>query len=456
MRASKCNVNFVLDRRRDKESKAPIVENVPINMDFTFEGERLRFFTGYRIDVSKWIDAKKEDPTTGVIIHVQQVKKNAVNRSGETSSEINRRLVKLKETITQIYEEAKILSKEVTVDYLRDELRNRLAEVKREDTHKGPTLFDIYKKYINEVKVSPGRKKSLNSTKNHFERFSETLKDPITFENLSPSLIDQFFNYLINDAKDPDSYKDLPANKRPREKSLNTIAGNLKRLRAFLEWCTLSQNGGYLIVSPFKEYKIPSEEYGRPIYLKKEERDLLFDAIINDERLSRVRDIFVFQCLIGCRFGDLVKLTKGNIVNGAIEYIPRKTKDERPISVRVPLSPKAKELIGRYNLPDGSLFPYITDQRYNDYIKELFQVVELDRVVTRLNPLTREEEKVPLYEIASSHMARRTFVGTLHKSNVKNEIIASMSGHTKDSKAFARYYDIDEETQDEIINTYLD
>ena len=34
------------------------------------------------------------------------------------------------------------------------------------------------------------------------------------------------------------------------------------------------------------------------------------------------RDIFVFQCFIGCRVGDLMKMTKANIINGAIEYVP--------------------------------------------------------------------------------------------------------------------------------------
>ena len=149
---------------------------------------------------------------------------------------------------------------------------------------------------------------------------------------------------------------------------------------------------------------------------------------------------------------------KDNIVNGAIEYIPTKTKTRRAETVRVPLSEKALNILSRYDLPDGSLLPFISDQRYNDYIKELFKLEEvgLDRLVTRLNPMTLEEEQVPLYEIATSHMARRTFVGTLHKQNVKNEIIASMSGHAKASRAFARYYDIDNETQNEVVKNYLD
>ena len=125
----KCNTRFTLDRRSDKDGN-PIVHNLPINMDFTFSGKRLRFFTGYRIDADKWIDTKKEDPETGEVIHVQQVKKNAYNKSGESYGEINKRLLLLKTTITKIYEESVILGKAITVDYLREELRRALNEEK--------------------------------------------------------------------------------------------------------------------------------------------------------------------------------------------------------------------------------------------------------------------------------------------------------------------------------------
>jgi len=50
---TKCNASFTLDRRLDKDGQ-PIVKNLPINMDFTFSGKRLRYYTGYRIDADKW------------------------------------------------------------------------------------------------------------------------------------------------------------------------------------------------------------------------------------------------------------------------------------------------------------------------------------------------------------------------------------------------------------------
>ena len=78
--------------------------------------------------------------------------------------------------------------------------------------------------------------------------------------------------------------------------------------------------------------------YGTPFYLTKDEWKQLYQTKFPDNQgLDVQRDIFVFQCFIGCRVGDLMKMTKTNVINGAIEYVPRKTKEGGPYTVRVPL-----------------------------------------------------------------------------------------------------------------------
>ena len=137
-------------------------------------------------------------------------------------------------------------------------------------------------------------------------------------------------------------------------------------------------------------------------------------------------------------------LQKSHVINSIISYIPRKTKEGKPVTVTVPLTAKAIEILFRYDLPDARLLPFISDQKYNDYIKELFESVGLIRIVTRQHPTTREPENIRLCDIASSHMARRTFVGGLF-GKIDSAVISSMSGHVANSKAFARYYDVSKE-----------
>ncbi len=83
---------------------------------------------------------------------------------------------------------------------------------------------------------------------------------------------------------------------------------------------------------------------------------------------------FIFQTLIGCRVSDLYRMTKLNVVNEAIEYIPKKTKEGNPVTVRVPLNDKAKEILERYKEYEGKLLPFISEQKYNDAIKKIFKL----------------------------------------------------------------------------------
>ena len=76
---------------------------------------------------------------------------------------------------------------------------------------------------------------------------------------------------------------------------------------------------------------------------------------------------------------------------------------------------------------------------------------EVNRLVTVLNPTTGKQEQRPINELASSHMARRTFIGNLYRQVKDPNLIGSMSGHVDGSRAFARYRAIDDETKKEII-----
>ena len=106
---------------------------------------------------------------------------------------------------------------------------------------------------------------------------------------------------------------------------------------------------------------------------------------------------------------------------------------------------KAKEIIMRYHKEGQlSLVPLISEQQYNKKIKEMLRMAGIDRVVTILNPTTRIEEQHPIWEVASSHMARRNFIGNLYAIVKDPDLISSMTGHVEGSKAFARYRAIDD------------
>ncbi len=71
--------------------------------------------------------------------------------------------------------------------------------------------------------------------------------------------------------------------------------------------------------------------------------------------------------------------------------------------------------------------------------------------MTIFDPLTHNEIKRPIYEVASSHLARRTFIGNIYKKVKDPNLVSALSGHKEGSKAFRRYRDIDEEMKKDLV-----
>ena len=153
---------------------------------------------------------------------------------------------------------------------------------------------------------------------------------------------------------------------------------------------------------------------------------------------------------------DLLHMTKSNIVDGFIQYIPKKTKEKRPVVISVPLNGTALNILEKYKDLDGEkLLPFISDVQYNKAIKDIFTLAKLTRLVTIIDPKSGETVQRPLNEIASSHLARRTFIGNLYNKVQDPNLIANLSGHTEGSRAFARYRAINDNTKKKLVS-YLD
>jgi integrase len=430
----KFSLKFRTEQRKSSEESAKSLV-LPLFADIRYAGLRLNYFTGFKIDPSNF------DVPSG------RVKKNCSGFEGKTKvnySMINSRLIDLEKELKDLLEKA-------TLPPDKELMKSRLALVccKAEKKVVEPIsdFFPAFYQYVDNCNLSRGRKKHVKTVINHWKRFETFQKAHFSFESITPSVIIQFETYLRKYCLKPKSRTSEELIHSPI--SRNTIHSVMKMTRTF--WND-ARKKGITDTYPFKDYMIPAEVYGTPIYLTLEERDLISNAVLDNEKLERVRDIFLFQCYVGARVGDLCKLTKNNINRGVLNYIPRKTKDGKPVTVTIPLSDKAKQIIAKYDLPGNMLLPFISDQRYNEYLKELFshENVKLERMVTRLNPLTREPEQVRLCDIASSHLARRSFIGNLY-GKVDSDIICSMSGHVPGSKAFNRYHDVSVDLQKKAI-----
>lgn len=462
--------NYLLTQTQNSNGKSQIILRTYVRHDY-----RIRIQSGIWVSPKRW--GKKNGITIPTIPGEEQEmllqKKELLKRlTAYIEDEINK--VEDKNAIDKIWGEKKV----------RTFYKPTKAPKEREKS-----FFDVIDTYLSSHKLSEQRLKNFKGLTRCLHRFELFKKKDgsrvfsLTLANLSPELLRQIEDFLTDEKaiflRYPEIYEQFPYSAKiavktpkrkrppilddegnevpkgmPKPRGQNTVADLLTRFRAFILWAI---DNGYTTNNPFKHFSIGEIVYGTPIYISNEERNKLLETDLSDDKeVETQRDIFVFQCLVGCRVSDLYKMTYRSIINGAVEYIPRKTKEDRPITVRVPLNDTALKLIAKYqDYSRDMLFPFNTEQDYNRKIKIAFQRAGLDRIVTVLDQQTRQEVQRPLYEVASSHMARRTFIGNIYKKVKDPNLVGALSGHKEGSKAFARYRDIDEEMKKELIG-FLD
>lgn len=353
------------------------------------------------------------------------------------------------------------------------------------------SIYDLSEEYLEIKRFSYDHTKAFRVLVRDLARY-EAFKNKVLREKFAWNIdkitrkdIEDFENYLRNEKtlseKYPKQFESIfeqyPVEinvvhtfTKLQNRGENTIVKLKKKFKAFMQWLYETERTSN---RPFDGIKIGTEKYGVPFYLTKEERNLLAEADISalwegledeDKKLCSKfplktlevqRDIFVFQCLVGCRVGDLCTLTSKNITDGILEYVPSKTSDEdAPVKPRIPLNPCALKLVAKYNGvdKDGRLFPFISPQKYNDAIKAILMICGITRIVPVRNSTTGETEMKRICDVASSHMARRTFVGAAYKAVRDPNIVGKMSGHVEGSRAFNRYRQIDDDILKQTIS----
>lgn len=349
-----------------------------------------------------------------------------------------------------------------------------------QEEQKQKSFFDWFELFLATKNYPHGSTKSFRVLERALGRYqgykqSKDKKFILDIDTITKDTINDFFKYFKNEylfaQKNPKLFsrllRDYPTeitqkHKTPTitERGHNHIVNLQKKFKRFFLWLNKE---GYSTNRPFDGFEIKPEQYGTPIILTIDERNQIADFDLSaTPHLERQRDIFIFQCLIGCRVGDLLKMTPNNVVDGQIEYIPRKTKDNKPVTAEIPLNPRAAAILDKYRNMDLSaykskrnpnpLLPFISSQKYNETIKEVFKVCGINRMVTVLDPVSGEQMQKPFYEVASSHLARRTFVGLLYNQIQDPNLISSMSGHVEGSREFARYRKIEREAKEKAVN----
>ncbi|MNE01218.1 site-specific tyrosine recombinase XerD [compost metagenome] len=248
----------------------------------------------------------------------------------------------------------------------------------------------------------------------------------LTFNEIDSKFIGRFNKYLTTDLKMLN----------------NTVAKNMKTLRTFLNFCSNPQRQYYTPYEPIK-FQVKENEPAI-IALKESEVEHLYDFKFESEKLQSVRDVFVFGCYTGLRYSDLKKIKKTSIEGDFIKF--NISKSQGTEEQTVPLLPIAKEILNKYkDLSIDQALPVLSNQKMNDYIKDMCKEAKIDQIITitELQSGKKMDKEFRKYELVTCHTCRKTFISMLINKGVPEAIIKSITGHIKDSKAFVRYYQID-------------
>ena len=390
--------------------------------------------------------------------------KSRVLCTPEERERIDKDVNDLRSYLLETYNEAKKKGKTDTPNWLAknvDKFYSASGNPKPKKLSVKVSFDELYDRFLSERKLGEGRKRHYEVLRRMIHRYESYVKCSqgrvrYSFDvvKVDKGVLDNLYDYIENEYEYVETYprilEDNPEARDIKPRGENYMSGVFKEVRAFFNWAYKNK----IIDSfPFEGFEMPSEQYGSPVYLTLDDVDVIARADFSDDKeLEIQRDIFVFQCNVGCRIGDLLRLKKRDIINGAVEYIPTKTIKERAKTVVVPLNAIAMSIVEKYNdVPGDQLLPFISSQNYNENIKTILEKAGITYLVTKLDSVTRTESKVPINEMASSHMARRTFIGNIYKLVKDPNLVSALTGHAEGSRAFNRYRDIDIDMKRDLV-----
>lgn len=412
---------FKLEKRKDKKTNLIKADNIPILVDFKFDGQRIVHPVGYRIDASKWNESE------------QRVKRNNFNKDGIGANIINTRINNIENQLPIIYNNLVEANKQITGKLIIESLTKFLMvkenqyvkpviEEKSENEHS--VLYYLQKFIDSESEVkqwADGTKLKMNTFKKHLEGYAPKLKfEEITEEFLTSLII---FNA-----------KTLKLNNASNQKEM-------KLFKWFLNWATKKKYNNTL------DYKLLEYKF-KGLESKDKQQNIIFltwDELIHLynfdlsylKRLEQIRDIYCFCCLTSLRYSDIENLKKSDIKtddDGTIYIEITTIKTETKI--KIPLIKKAIDLLDKYkdiDIKGGRAFPTPSNQKYNSYLKDVMKLVGFKNKETVIDYIgnKRKEQMYEKWELITSHTARKTFIIiAINKLEMSPDIVRTMTGHS--------------------------
>ncbi|MXV16555.1 site-specific integrase [Hufsiella ginkgonis] len=369
---------------------------VPIYLRLTVDGERVEWHTQRECDPERW------NAQAGRMIGTKQDAKS-----------VNAWLEQLHVQVFDTQRHLAHMGKEPTALAIRNKIQGKGDE-------KVHTLIEVFE-YHNEQFAQLVGKDFAPGTLKKFKTALAALQNFITWKfSVRDVAITQVNHQFITDYE---FYL-----KSIHGVQHNTAMGMIKKLKKIIRQCVAND---WLAKDPFLSYKIKTRETHRAFLLEKD-LELLANKHFPTDRLNLVKDLFLFSCFTGLSYSDVAELSSTDIAIGIDREMwihTRRTKTDT--NSRIPLLPTALSIIEKYKdhpkvQAEGRLFPCISNQRMNSYLKEISDCLGLQKELT-------------------FHCARHTFATTVTLTNgVPIETVSKMLGHRslRTTQQYAKILDV--------------
>ena len=198
------------------------------------------------------------------------------------------------------------------------------------------------------------------------------------------------------------------------EKKLAPITVNkvLQRVKQIIQY---GIKCNYIKVDPFVEYK-PLKTEKELVFLTEEELNMLENYQFAQEKLGKVRDLYLFSVYTGLAYHEAFALQKKHLVMAFDKKLWIEMKREKTgKAISVPLLPQAIQIIKKYDNGgdrEAHVLPAISNQKINSYLKEIVEIVGINKKLTH-------------------HTARKTSATTILLYNdVPMEVVSKLLGHS--------------------------
>lgn len=350
--------------------------------------------------------------------------------------EINEKLANLKTRIEAIA--ADTPTSEMSRPWLASIVEDVLHPTKQENEQQsGPkTLMQAIADFIAAAPTTIRHKgKPICAARlNHYKQVLKNLQgmgaDGVTIERADKSFYDSFVRYMY-----AQGYKQ------------NTIATRVKCIKSVINSLPMAERVGCEFVEP-KKCAAVMEDIDNIALNEKELQALAALDLADNPHLDRVRDQFLLLAWTGCRYSDLGKLTRRYIVNEDGDSYFSLEQQKTGAKVVIPILPPIVPILEKYDYQPPKP---ISNQRFNDYIKEVAHLAGLDDEVTTTHTQQergdftpgRVETRRPKWQAVTAHTARRSFATNMYKRGFPTLAIMAITGH-KTEKSFLTYIKVSE------------